>query len=778
MHQILGLRDKSHAFFEKGWTAPSIAEILYAPAKFLEDIPKDEQWNLYFTEQHCIGEACRDWNFQDCIPFDIDHINVKKVEETAKVVCESIGIDYNKTGVVFSGHGIQLHVLIESAIQSTSYFKEKRELYKVIASKINYDLKAAGLKGSCDTSVFSASRLMRMPGTINRKPNKEDVLSYVVQAHMEFQGFSLETACGAEDITAKHQIHVNAYSKFPTPDTKGVQKGCEFLKWCKNNQSEVSEPQWYAMLSIVGRLKNGDSLVHEYSKNHPDYNEINTTFKTEQAIASAGPRTCEGVDAVWGNCKSCKFHTDNDVVSPISIQGEDFISTEGTGFHRLVTTANGNTRAVPVVSDLAKFYFKSVGRLFVNEGGGFYRYNEAEKVWETTSDLALASFAQQHFRPYPDNKLASEFIGFMRRNDVKPADWLVEASKRKLNLENGVLDLKTFQMFEHSSDFGFMQKLPYAYDEKATCPAFDKFMKDITCDRQDLEDILLEFMGYAISGDTCWQHKALILLGEGGNGKSTFNNVLKALVGTGHSTLNMKAINDDQKRAMLEGKLFNVGDENSPRSFINNDIFKSLISGDDIDIKIVYKKPYTIRNRTKLIFNCNKMIETDDKTRGMLRRLLFIPFDAEFRPGTDNFDAHIEDKLKGELPGILNRCIEGYNRLVRQRDFTKSESSADVLDDYQVDEHVNDIEIWSTTFLQVQNDKNLFVDVKTQAYPSYVDWCKRNETNPESKLNFTRALGKSLERVPTLKNKAWKKRVQEDGIKYQRIYGATLKSGF
>jgi putative DNA primase/helicase len=368
------------------------------------------------------------------------------------------------------------------------------------------------------------------------------------------------------------------------------------------------------------------------------------------------------------------------------------------------------------------------------------------------------------------NKQVAEFVGILRRDDHKTGNWMDESTKRKLNLQNGVLDLATFTILPHSSDFGFRHILPYSYDDSAKCPRFDKFLKEVTLNRQDLEDILLEFMGYAISGDDCWIHKALVLIGEGGNGKSTLNKVLKSLVpkDTGYSALTMSALNHATNRTMLEGRLFNIGDENSPKSFMNNDTFKSLVSGDDVDVKHLYAQPYTIRNRAKMIFNCNKMPDSDDNTNAMIRRLLFVPFDAQFDSGSENTDLHIDTKLAAELPGILNRCIEGYLRLKKQGDFTKSLSSEDILEDYKVNSL--SAEAW---FVDNIEKGHGFVDINKEIYPAYVQSCHRSDTSPESRLNFGRIITKLC-----AKRGFDKKRVEENGIKYQRIIGAKLKSGF
>lgn len=773
MLQILGLREfttgkLSHAFFDQGWTAPGLPQLLANPDAYIDSIPEDARWNLFFTLHHCQGKIARDFDYQDVISFDIDDINVDKAELTAKLICETVGIEYHKTGVVFSGHGLQLHVLIETKITDNKYFTEKRELYKLIVQRINEALEKTSLSGKADPSVWSASRLMRLPNTWNRKPHKgDDVMARVLQGHMELQGFTLETACGAPLVESGGQIHIEAFARFPAPDTEAVLAGCDFLKWAKERPNEVTEYQWYAMLSITGRLQDGRQISHEYSKGHRGYSETETNFKLDQALRTAGPRTCSNIHANWGKCNGCKYF--GSVQSPITIQGPDYIGTESTGFYHVVETKAG-MKQIPAYEDLVKYYRKKKGEFVANEGRIPYVHSKETNSWSVTSEIELKSFAYNTMKPRPRSNVTSEFANTILVTKTMLANKMNEASKRKLNLKNGVYNLETLKMEEAKPTQYFMSHLPYEYDPNAGAPTFEKFMSEITCNDADLQMLLLEYMGYAISGDDYWVHKALILYGDGSNGKSTFNKVLKALVGPdSYSSLNIEALQNDQKRAMLEGKLFNLGDENNATGFIDASIFKALSAGEEVDIKHVYCRPYSIRNRAKLIFNCNIMPTSKDSTEGMLRRLLCVPFNAYFDERDPKTDPHIEHKLFRELPGILNLCIKGYLRLKEQQKFTRSAASEGLLAEYRAE--VRDVDAWFDDYI-VPSDEKSFV-VVTDAFSSYLQKCTREGIKyPQSRQNFGFQLKKLAEKRGM---QGGQRRV---GIEKPRvIFGAKLVTG-
>ncbi|MBL0290906.1 MAG: hypothetical protein IPQ15_09620 [Betaproteobacteria bacterium] len=69
------------------------------------------------------------------------------------------------------------------------------------------------------------------------------------------------------------------------------------------------------------------------------------------------------------------------------------------------------------------------------------------------------------------------------------------------------------------------------FDATAECPAFMTFLHEITGGNQDLVDYLQRAVGYMLTGQTT-EHCLFYLYGTGANGKSTFLNVCKGLLGS------------------------------------------------------------------------------------------------------------------------------------------------------------------------------------------------------------------------------------------------------
>lgn len=379
----------------------------------------------------------------------------------------------------------------------------------------------------------------------------------------------------------------------------------------------------------------------------------------------------EGLDAVTSQL--------NMIVPP---NPSEAIATQSTGFHNVKIGANGKFVHIPNYVDLMRYFEKLTPYKIMGGSGICYawigtHFSEYEKAY-------LNGFAQTHFNPPADNKKCLEFRGLIERTNFASNDWFEETTIKKTNFLNGILDNETLKLSPHTPNIGFRHVLKFNYTPTALCPHFDKFMHDITIGDESLQKLLLEFVGYALSNDSYWIHQALVLEGQGSNGKSTFMGVIRELAGHANCTaFTLTDLKEEGHRQCLDGKLLNMAEETPSRSLQDSSGFKSLVGGAVISARQLYKKPYSFKNRAKLIFACNDMPETGDTSHGYVRRFLIAPFRARFSDELGNKDPLIEEKLSSELPGIFNKVIHAYREVLKRRKFSDSEASRKALHDYR-----------------------------------------------------------------------------------------------
>jgi len=697
MIQILGLRKfipkdskdgkeiTYDAFHEKYWRAKSVPDLFHNLDGVLQKIPEQDRWNLFYTLANC-KEGKREFDSLSVIAFDIDGINKKYLESYIEVILSRLKLSRSEVGIVSSGHGLHFLIGIKTPITSKEEFKSLKPHYKAVCTQINKAMFDAGLIGSTDTTIFEPRRILRLPRTINRKPSKVDVLSELMQSNITPLEFNLKTISGLPDISETAQLNIRVLAKYPRVDSTAIMDGCDFLKHCKTRPNEISEHQWYAALSITGRMndestKDGYEWSHELSKGYKGYDPDETDQKIEQALESSGPRTCDNINSMWTGCGQCD--NKDKVSSPILLRGKDAIPTEHTGFHNQPFTGKG--KPTPNYEDLARFFARDTTYKGLDDSGMVHIWSKDH--YESMGRLRLEEFAQTHFNPAARSNMTKEFAARVARSNLKTMDWWTERTKGKINFKNGYLDVRSHNFMPHDPDMGFRYVLPYSYDPTAKAPSFEKMLGMITENDQARINVLLEFMGYALSNDDCWTQKALLLVGDGANGKSTLLDILRELAGYGNYTsYAMKQLNESEyNRQGLDGKLFNISEETPTKAMADNSLFKSLATGDEVQARAPYKEPYFFKSLAKLIFSANELPGSTDTSYGYWRRLIVVPFNATFTKDMPGYDPHIGLKLKKELSGIFNLVMAGYQRLIKQQKFSTSAQIDDALEDYRLD---------------------------------------------------------------------------------------------
>lgn len=300
-----------------------------------------------------------------------------------------------------------------------------------------------------------------------------------------------------------------------------------------------------------------------------------------------------------------------------------------------------------------------------------------------------------------------------------------------LGVENGVLDIRTRDLIANSPDLFVQYKIAVEFNPHIKeCYAVEKFMQDITLHDEKLETLLWELIGYCLYTSNS-MHKAFILYGTGSNGKSTFLKMIKNFLGMYNiSSLSLKDLNHNFKLSEITGKLVNIGDDISDDMLKDSSIFKKLISGDSIVVDRKNKNPYELSSTTKLIFACNDLPGTKDKSYGMFRRLVIIPFNMQISPSDPRYDPFLEEKLSTPIAKsfILNKALEAFTKALERNSFTDSESVSKVMEQYKLEN--NNV----FAFLHDNDIDNINV---AHSYNDYKIWCLDNKTLSFRKTKFT-----------------------------------------
>ena len=224
---------------------------------------------------------------------------------------------------------------------------------------------------------------------------------------------------------------------------------------------------------------------------------------------------------------------------------------------------------------------------------------------------------------------------------VEPAD------ARYIAFRNGIYDVVGDSLQEFSPNIIVTNKIPWDYNSSAFNELTETTLNKLACGDPAIRALLEECVGY------CFYRgaelgKAFILIGDKNNGKSTFLDLIKAVLGVENiSALDLKELGDRFSTSMMFGKLANIGDDISD-DFMQGAqvaIFKKIVTGNRIKAERTGQDPFEFNPYVKLLFSANDIPRMKDKTGAVLRRLVIIPFNAQFSNTDPDYDPFIKYKL-------------------------------------------------------------------------------------------------------------------------------------
>lgn len=212
------------------------------------------------------------------------------------------------TLIVFTGGGLQPYWLFPEPMRLSTEAEWSRA--KAVSERWQRCIIAMGReRGWKLDNTSDLPRVLRLPGSYNRK-TATPILVTVPAEHVDLAArydlAAVEAALPPVETPQAEPEHAEVHDDVADADIKLILPKCAWARHCRDDAAALPEPEWYSILSILARCKDGERLAHEMSKAHPKYNPAETDAKLKQAMDKAGPRTCESIKADFGiYCNGC-----------------------------------------------------------------------------------------------------------------------------------------------------------------------------------------------------------------------------------------------------------------------------------------------------------------------------------------------------------------------------------------------------------------------------------------------------------------------------------------
>lgn len=221
-------------------------------------------------------------------------------------------------------------------------------------------------------------------------------------------------------------------------------------------------------------------------------------------------------------------------------------------------------------------------------------------------------------------------------------------------LANGLFDLRTKELRPFSPKVVLTSKASVAFREGATtCPVMDdgwsvdEWIRELANNDPEVEQLFWEIIAALFRPEHPFKKAALLYSPTGSNGKGTFLELLRHLVGVDRvATLSISDFGEQFLPEALCSAFAVLSDENEVGDFLRKaGAFKAWVTHDWIQINVKYGPARSVKGRGLCVFCVNELPASKDKSESFYRRFVAIPFLKRF-VGEDENSAIKNDYVK------------------------------------------------------------------------------------------------------------------------------------
>lgn len=373
------------------------------------------------------------------------------------------------------------------------------------------------------------------------------------------------------------------------------------------------------------------------------------------------------------------------------------------------------------------------------------RMSEEMKSYEQQGDDDLMKAFQKHVK-YSRSHKGKEQLRKEAEHRLPVMPPQLDKHKMAFNVPNGTISLKTGELTPHDPKWMITKVSFVEYSDNADCPQWRKFLDEIFDGDKELIRYIQKAVGYSMTGQTSEQC-VFFLYGTGQNGKSTFLDVIRDIMGDYAANIQPEtimvkhaqsgAINSDIAR--LKGARFVTSVEPNEGMRINEGLLKQLTGDDVVTARKLYSEEFEFKPEFKLWMATNHKPIIRGTDTGIWRRIHMIPFTVQIPESKK--DRTLKFKLEREYPAILRWAVEGC--LLWQKEGLIMPKA--VLE--QVREYRREMDVVSA-FIEDRCELGEGYYVRSsELYAAYFAWCDDNNEYKMSNTKFSTEVSKRFNKI-------------------------------
>jgi len=376
----------------------------------------------------------------------------------------------------------------------------------------------------------------------------------------------------------------------------------------------------------------------------------------------------------------------------------------------------------------AEFIEKEL-KIIVDDNGEYYIYDNGVFVVDKKVSKISTFYRDTAVHAFQDAMLASikNQLGFMKQTDHH----LFNPDRNITNFKNGLLNLKTENLSDHTPNYITTIQIPHNYIPNTKSDMINIIINGIL----KTEDIkpLKEFIGYCMTLKINFKI-AVMLIGERHSGKSTIEKIIAKLISIPNiSAETLQGLSGKFNMFSLKNKTLNMADELPSKTIYDNAPFKTITGGTEFvrgEEKGIQSGMF--RQTAKLLFSANTVPESFDKEDdAYLVRWKLISCDNYFDPNDPNTDENILDDLNDEDYAQLgSECIELFMDVMKRGKFSGEQSEDEKMRDYRMaSNHVAE-------FAKILEADDNGIKKSFMYKNIYLPWCEHHNVKPKENNKF------------------------------------------
>ena len=702
-----------------------------AVQKFIASNPNQNAFFGVAARRDSTNGRLENCSFIRALFADVDFKDFDSPEDAQHVLD---GFPIQPSIVVHSGNGLHPYWILDEPVNLQRDHVAFRSLLRRMAGALGADLAAA-----------EPARVLRIPGTLNRKSNppKDVVLvscdgtrTYQIEDFDEFlppepkraelSGFGNNNGAALSSTDRLRQARAYA-RKIPgavegqNGDNDTFRAACKLLRGFNLSESETfdvlaseyntrCQPPWterelqetirsaerYGQEPVGGRL-NGDRPAQRYG------------IRSEEADdePQEPPRPTRYSDDALASLFSDSHKDDF-----LYIDQWGWVQWTGTRWQRVPDV---------VVMSCVRQVCRSQSELCKVDPGltEAARQGLARGIASAKVVAGVTSLARTDMRHY---RASSQF----------------DVNLWQFNTPGGTIDLKTGELGPHRKA-DLITKIANAAPQ-GECPRWLAFLDRVTDGNEDLQSYLQRLAGYALVGDPS-EECVDFFYGMGGNGKGTFLRTLQHIFGEYGTTAQTETFLEARGErhptdiAKLAGARLVVAQEIDEGQRWNESRLKTLTGRDVMTARFMRRDLFDFTPQFTLIISGNNKPSLKTVDEAWRRRLHLVPFLVNIPKAEQNLD--LKDELLAEADGILAWAVAGCLDWQRNR-LSPPEAVQAATAEYLADEDT--FEIWLSECC-IRGHEGYEEPVK-HLHTSYRRWTESRGERPPSTKKFSQRLKK------------------------------------